>query len=103
MPSTDPLTTVTRLIPPAPGLSTPAWMARTLPQAAGGWVDIPPDDWDLMLDAITARLRSHHGTHLQTMLDCADALEQLHTALRRTRARQERCAYSFFGPFDTSP
>jgi hypothetical protein len=66
-------------------------------------VDIPPDDWDLMLDAITARLQAHHGADLQVMLECAAALQQLHTALRRTRARQQRCAYSGFGPFDTSP
>ena len=101
MPSTDTLTPATR--PPPPCRTTPAWMARTPPQTAGTWVDIPPDDWDLMLDAITARLQAHHGVDLQVMLECAAALQQLHSVLRQTRVRQQRCAYSFFDPFDTSP
>jgi len=47
---------------------------------------IAPEDWDLMLDAVTARLRTHSASQQAVMLECAAALEQLHAALRRERA-----------------
>ncbi|WP_338415056.1 GGDEF domain-containing protein [uncultured Sphaerotilus sp.] len=49
-------------------------------------MDIAPEDWDLMLDAVTARLRTHSTSQQAVMLECAAALEQLHAALRHERA-----------------
>lgn len=51
-------------------------------QSAG----IAPADWDLMLDAVTARLRTHSTSQQAVMLECAAALDQLHAALRHERA-----------------
>ncbi|WP_310462200.1 GGDEF domain-containing protein [Sphaerotilus sp.] len=51
------------------------------------YVDIAPQDWNLMLDAVKARLRTHSTACQSVMLDCAAALEQLHTALHHERAR----------------
>ncbi|WP_442776235.1 diguanylate cyclase domain-containing protein [Sphaerotilus montanus] len=48
---------------------------------------IAPEDWDLMLDAVTARLRTHSTSQQAVMLECAAALEQLHAALRHERAK----------------
>jgi diguanylate cyclase len=50
-------------------------------------VDIAPEDWDLLLTAVTARLRTHSASQQTVMLECASALEQLHTALRHERAK----------------
>lgn len=47
---------------------------------------IAPEDWDLMLEAVTARLRTHSASQQAVMLECASALEQLHAALRHERA-----------------
>jgi hypothetical protein len=52
--------------------------------------DIPADDWDLLFEAVLARLRRSAGTPPATaaamreqVLDCVQALEQLHAALAR--------------------
>jgi hypothetical protein len=58
--------------------------------------DIALEDWDLMLDAVTARLRTHSDAHQAVMLECAAALEQLHAALRQARTRHQPCGYVFF-------
>jgi diguanylate cyclase (GGDEF)-like protein len=47
---------------------------------------IAPGDWDLMLEAVTARLRTHSTSRQAVMLECAAALEQLHAALHHERA-----------------
>lgn len=101
MPSTESTNTVTRQPQP-----TQAWMARTPPKHACPCADIAPEDWDLLLDAVTARLRTHSGAPQAVMLECAAALEQLHTALRQARARQPRqspCGYGFFDHLDANP
>jgi hypothetical protein len=92
MPSTD---TMTR------HPQTPA--ARPLPKHACPCADIAPEDWDLMLDAVTARLRTHSDAHQAVMLECAAALEQLHAALRQARTRRQPCGYVFFDHLDAKP
>jgi hypothetical protein len=68
--------------------------------------DIAPDDWDVMFDAVQARLRRAVGEHLggvpqipshsaglsaslvqATVLDCVSALDQLHAALKQERSQ----------------
>ncbi len=61
---------------------TPPARAPSKPEPSGG--DIPAEDWDLLLDAVTARLRTHTTVPRAVMLDCAAALEQLHAALRHS-------------------
>jgi diguanylate cyclase (GGDEF)-like protein len=58
---------------------------------------VPADDWNLLFDAVTSRLRrSVLGTSEapaavgDTVLDCLQALEQLHTALAQERVCSER-------------
>lgn len=77
--------------------------ARPPPKNACPCRDITPEDWDLMLDAITVRLRTHSDAHQAVMLECAAALEQLHAALRQARTRRQPCGYVFFDHLDASP
>lgn len=72
MPGTDAMT-----LPP----QRPASRGPLAAERAGG-SSIPVQDWDLLLDAVKARLRTHTTAHQAVMLDCAAALELLHAALR---------------------
>jgi diguanylate cyclase len=61
--------------------------ARAAPkQECTGMDNIAPGDWDVMLCAVTARLRTQSASPQAVMLECASALEQLHSALHRERA-----------------
>jgi hypothetical protein len=68
--------------------------------------DIAPEDWDVLLSAITDRLRSAvdqrraaatepqvrdaEGRLQVIVLECVDALDQLHAALANARGRQRQ-------------
>jgi diguanylate cyclase (GGDEF)-like protein len=61
--------------------------ARAAPkQECPGMDNIAPGDWDVMLCAVTARLRTQSASPQAVMLECASALEQLHSALHHERA-----------------
>jgi diguanylate cyclase (GGDEF)-like protein len=84
------------------------------PPQPGSRPDIPPEDWDVMFSAITARLRNAVDRRLATapdpqrpeaaarlqgtVLECLGALDQLHAALATERSRQRQLEPTFCAP-----
>ena len=69
---------------------------------SGQWADVSIDDWDALLCAVMDRLRQTVGESLTqpmngsavpvraSVLECVEALDQLHTTLKHVLAAQSR-------------